>query len=136
MLHLLDTDTVIYILKRRPPAVAAHFEKCAPEEVAISSISIAELMFGAEKSQHPAKARRAVERIAELLQVLPFDEGAARVYGKVRSRLERLGTPIGALDTLIGAHALSARATLVTNNVREFERIPGLRVENWISPPA
>jgi tRNA(fMet)-specific endonuclease VapC len=70
-------------------------------------------------------------RIADLLRVLPFDEGGARVYGKVRSQLEKLGTPIGALDTLIGAHALSARATLVTNNVREFERIPGLRVENW-----
>ena len=131
MLHLLDTDTVIYILKRRPPDVAAHFERCSPEEVAISALSIAELMVGAEKSQHPVKARRAVERIANSLPVLPFDEGAARVYGKVRSHLEKLGTPIGALDTLIGAHALSARATLVTNNVREFERIPGLRVENW-----
>lgn len=131
MLHLLDTDTVIYILKRRPPDVAAHFERCSPEEVAISALSIAELMYGAEKSQHPVKARRAVERIANSLPVLPFDEGAARVYGKVRSHLEKLGTPIGALDALVGAHALSARATLVTNNVREFERIPGLRVENW-----
>lgn len=131
MLRLLDTDTVIYILKRRPPDVAAQFERCTPEEVAISAISIAELMFGAEKSQHPVRARRAVERIADLLLVLPFDESAARIYGKVRSDLEKLGTPIGALDTLIGAHALSARATLVTNNVREFERIPGLRVENW-----
>jgi tRNA(fMet)-specific endonuclease VapC len=131
MLNLLDTDTVIYILKRRPPHVAAHFERCSPEELAISAVSIAELMYGAEKSQHPVKARRAVERIANFLRVLPFDEGAAKVYGRVRSQLEKLGTPIGALDTLIGAHALSARATLVTNNVREFERIPGLRVENW-----
>jgi len=131
MLRLLDTDTVIYILKHRPPGVAAHFERCSPEEVAISAVSIAELMFGAEKSRNPVKARRAVEKIAELLQVLPFDEGAARVYGRVRSHLEKLGTPIGALDTLIGAHALFAHATLVTNNVREFERIPGLRVENW-----
>ena len=77
------------------------------------------------------KARRAVGRIADILRVLPFDERAARAYGKVRNHLEKLGTPIGALDTLIGAHALSARATLVTNNVREFERVPGLRVENW-----
>lgn len=133
MLYLLDTDTVIYILKRRPPDVAVHFERITPEDVAISAVSIAELVFGAEKSQHPVRARRAVERIADLLRVLPFDEGAAKIHGKVRSHLERLGTPIGALDTLIGAHALSARATLVTNNVREFERIPGLRVENWVS---
>ena len=131
MLRLLDTDTVIYILKRRPPDVAVHFERCSPEEVAISVVSIAELMYGAEKSQNPVRARRAVERVAGVLRVLPFDESAARIYGKVRSHLEKLGTPIGALDTLIGAHALSARATLVTNNVREFERIPGLRVENW-----
>jgi tRNA(fMet)-specific endonuclease VapC len=131
MLHLLDTDTVIYVLKRRPPEVAAHFERCSPEEVAISVVSIAELMYGAEKSQNPVRARRAVERVAGVLRVLPFDESAARIYGKVRSHLEKLGTPIGALDTLIGAHALSVHATLVTNNVREFERIPGLRVENW-----
>ena len=131
MLHVLDTDTVIYILKRRPPDVAAHFERCTPEEVAISAVSVAELMYGAEKSQHPVKARRAVERVANFLRVLPFDERAARVYGRVRGHLEKLGTPIGALDTLIGAHALSVHATLVTNNVREFERIPGLKVENW-----
>jgi len=128
MLHLLDTDTVIYVLKRRPPEVAAHFERCSPEEVAISVVSIAELMYGSEKSQNPVRARRAVERVAGVLRVLPFDESAARIYGKVRSHLEKLGTPIGALDTLIGAHALSVHATLVTNNVREFERIPGLRV--------
>jgi tRNA(fMet)-specific endonuclease VapC len=133
MLHLLDTDTIIFILKRRPPDVAARFERLSPEEVAVSTISIAELMFGAEKSHSPARARRAVERIARVLRVIPFDEGAARAYGKVRGHVEQRGTPIGALDTLIAAHALSARATLVTNNTREFARVPGLRLENWTS---
>jgi tRNA(fMet)-specific endonuclease VapC len=132
MLHLLDTDTVIYILKRRPPAVATRFEKLSPEDVGLSVISLAELMFGAEKSQSAARARRAVEQLAEILQVLPFDEGAARVYGRLRSRLEKEGTPIGALDTLIAAHALSLKATLVTNNTREFRRVPGLRLVNWV----
>jgi tRNA(fMet)-specific endonuclease VapC len=133
MLRLLDTDTIIYILKRRPPDVAARFEKLSPEDVAISAVSVAELMFGAEKSQQPGRARRAVERIAEVLRVVPFDEGAARTYGKVRAHLERGGTPIGALDTLIAAHALSVRATLVTNNTREFARVPGLKLENWVT---
>jgi len=132
MLYLLDTDTLIYILKRRPPDVAARFEKMSPEDVAVSVISIAELMFGAEKSRSPARARRAVQKIAEVLRVLPFDEGAARVYGRLRARLEQRGTPIGALDTLIAAHALSLRATLVTNNTREFARDPDLEVENWV----
>lgn len=107
MLHLLDTDTVIYILKRRPPAVASRFEKLSPEDVGLSVISLAELMFGAEKSQSVARSRRAVEKLAEILRVFPFDEGAARVYGRLRSQLEEGGTPIGALDTLIAAHALS-----------------------------
>ncbi len=133
MRYLLDTDTLIYILKRRPPDVAARFEKMSPEDVAISMISMAELMFGAEKSGSPARARRAVEKIAEVLRVLPLDEGAARVYGKLRAQLEKRGTPIGALDTLIAAHALSLRATLVTNNTREFARVPGLQVENWVA---
>ena len=133
MLYLLDTDTLIYILKRRPPDVAARFEKMSPEDVAISMISMAELMFGAEKSGSPARARRAVEKIAEVLRVLPLDEGAARVYGKLREQLEKRGTPIDALDTLIAAHALSLRATLVTNNTREFARVPGLQVENWVA---
>lgn len=132
MLYLLDTDTLIYILKRRPPDVAARFEKISADDVAISMISMAELMFGAEKSGSPARARRAVEKIAEVLRVLPLDEGAARVYGKLRAQLEQRGTPIGALDTLIAAHALSLRATLVTNNTKEFARVPGLQVENWV----
>lgn len=130
-MYLLDTDTLIYILKRRPPAVASRFEKLSPEDVAVSVVTLAELLFGAEKSREPAEARRAVERVAEVLRVVPFDDDAARAYGKLRSRLEKRGTPIGALDTLIAAHALSLRATLVTNNTREFSRVPGLRLENW-----
>jgi tRNA(fMet)-specific endonuclease VapC len=129
---LLDTDTLIYILKRRPPAVAARFEKLSPEEVAVSALSMAELTFGAEKSERTARSRRAVERVANVLPVLPFDVDAARAYGRLRRHLERRGTPIGALDTLIAAHALALRATLVTKNTRGFARVPGLKVENWV----
>lgn len=132
MIFLLDTDTLIYILKRRPPSVAARFEKLSPAEVAVSSISMAELTYGAEKSGRPARSRRAVERVAEVLPVLPFDADAARAYGRLRRHLEQRGTPIGALDTLIAAHALALRATLVTNNTREFARVPDLKVENWV----
>ncbi len=132
MLYLLDTDTVIYILKRRPPSVAARFERLPAENVGISAISVAELMFGAEKSREAARSRQAVEKVAEILRVFPFDGNAASAYGRLRARLEQRGTPIGALDTLIGAHALSLRATLVTNNTREFARVAGLKVENWI----
>ena len=132
MIFLLDTDTLIYILKRRPPSVAARFEKLSPEEVAVSAISMAELTFGAERSERPARGRRAVERVADVLAVLPFDADAARAYGRLRRHLEQRGTPMGALDTLIAAHALALRATLVTNNTREFARVPGLKVENWV----
>jgi len=132
VIFLLDTDTLIYILKRRPPSVAARVERLSPEGVAVSAISMAELTFGAEKSAHPTRSRRAVERVAEVLPVLPFDADAARAYGRLRRHLEQRGTPIGALDTLIAAHALALRATLVTNNTREFTRVPGLKVENWV----
>lgn len=131
MRYLLDTNIVIYTIKRRPPQVAARFAERQAGELCLSSISLSELLFGAAKSQQPAKALEAISAIGEALEVVPFDEAAARAYGPLRAELERHGRPIGALDTLIAAHALSLDATLVTHNVSEFSRVPGLRVEDW-----
>ena len=93
---------------------------------------MAQLMFGASKSTRPRRAQQAIEALADILEVLPFDTAAARRYGPLRAHLQRRGTPIDALDTLIAAHGLALGAVLVTNNVREFARIPRLKVENWV----
>ncbi|MFA5242569.1 MAG: PIN domain-containing protein [Sulfuricella sp.] len=131
MRYLLDTNIVIYIIKRRPPEVAARFAELRADELCLSSISLSELLFGAAKSQQPAKAMEAISAIGEVLEIAAFDQAAARAYGPLRAELERQGRPIGALDTLIAAHALSLDATLVTHNIGEFSRVPGLRVEDW-----
>ena len=131
MRYLLDTNIVIYIIKRRPPEVAARFAELQADELCLSSISLSELLFGAAKSQQPAKAMEAISAIGEVLEIAAFDQAAARAYGPLRAELERQGRPIGALDTLIAAHALSLDATLVTHNIGEFSRVPGLRVEDW-----
>ncbi len=129
---LLDTNICIYIINRRPPAVFERFAGLRVGEVAISSITGAELMFGVEKSGS-SRNRDALEKFMAPLEILPFDEAAMRAYGALRAALSRSGTPIGALDLLIGAHALSRGLTLVSNNLREFERLPGLRLANWIA---
>lgn len=129
-LYLLDTNICIYIINRRPPQVFEHFAGKAFGQVAISSISGAELHFGVAKSGSE-RNRLALEKFLAPLAVLAFDEAAMRSYGALRSELESAGRPIGALDTLIAAHALSLGATLVTHNLREFERVPGLNVETW-----
>ena len=107
------------------------FKRRAVGEVGISSITLAELAFGAAKSQQPERNRAALEEFVLPLQVAPFDEAAAKVYGAVRAELERRGAPIGALDTLIAAHALSLGATLVSHNTKEFSRVAGLRLADW-----
>ncbi len=128
---MLDTDMCIYLIKRRSPTVIRKLQERRPTEVCISSITMAELQYGVEKSEARDKNASALVRFLAPLDILHFDHNAAIAYGQVRAHLERKGRPIGALDTLIGAHALSAGATLVTNNVREFRRLPGLKVENW-----
>lgn len=100
-------------------------------EIGISVITLAELEYGASKSGYPTKNRAALEQFISPLNVAPFDKQATASYGKIRALLEKRGTPIGAMDLLIAAHALSLGVRLVTNNVKEFKRVPGLRVENW-----
>jgi tRNA(fMet)-specific endonuclease VapC len=129
--YLLDTNTCIYIINRRPEQVFEHFVGRCIGEIAISSITGAELAFGVDKSGS-VRNRQALDKFLAPLEILPFDEAAMRRYGPLRSQLERQGQPIGALDLLIAGHALALDVTLVTNNLREFKRVPGLRLENWV----
>jgi tRNA(fMet)-specific endonuclease VapC len=129
---MLDTDICIALIKRQPPELIAKLRKHKPGEIAISSITLAELHFGVSKSAQVEKNRAALDQFLLPLEILPFDDVSAECYGQVRAALELGGTPIGPLDTLIASHALSINATIVTNNVREFSRVRGLRVQNWM----
>ncbi len=128
---LLDTNVCIYLIKKRPPSVLKRFDALPAGTVAISSITVAELEFGVQKSQYPFQNQQALEEFLLPLVILDFDHQAARRYGKLRAWLESRGKTIGALDMLIAAHALSEGLPLATNNVREFSRVPDLKVLNW-----
>lgn len=132
MEYLLDTNICIYLIKNRPEVVLNKFKNLPLGAVGISSISIAELQFGVDKSQHREKNQHALNQLLIPLEIVAFDYEAAIEYGKIRNELEKSGTPIGPLDTLIAAHAKSLKAVLVSNNEREFKRIQGLTVENWV----
>jgi len=134
MRYLLDTDTLIYVLNARPhhEAVLQRFDREPRRNLVVSAITLAELRFGIAKSRKPEAARIAMHRVCDALNVAPFEENAAAHYGPLRAALEASGTPIGPLDTLIAAHALSLRLVLVTGNLREFSRVPGLRCESWL----
>lgn len=129
--YLLDTNIVIYVIKRRPVAVLGKFN-AAQGRMAVSSITLAELIHGAQKSSAPARNLAVVEDFFSRLEVLPYGPKAAWHYGSIRSALEKSGTPIGVNDLHIAGHARSEGLTLVSNNVREFERVPGLVLENWV----
>jgi tRNA(fMet)-specific endonuclease VapC len=129
--HLLDTNTCIYLINRRPAKVFERFAGRHIGEIAISSITGAELAFGVAKSVS-RRNQQALDKFLAPLDILPFDETAMRRYGVLRSDLERRGTPIGTLDLLIAAHALALNATLVSNNLREFQRVEGLALQNWL----
>lgn len=131
MKYLLDTNICIYVIKKRPTRALTRFSQHAVGDIGISSITVGELAYGVERSRDTATNRRALEQFLLPLAVLPFDRASALAYGDVRAKLESRGRAIGPLDTLIGAQALAHDLTLVTNNVREFKRIPGLAVENW-----
>ena len=132
MNFLLDTNICIYLIKQKPPEVLQKFKAYNVGDIGISSISVAELEFGVYKSQFPERNQQALEQFLLPLTIVDFDAGAAKMYGKVRAILEKQGTPIGSLDTLIAAHALSLQITLITNNVKEFSRVPNLKLENWV----
>lgn len=130
MRFLLDTDTCVYAMKQHP-RVLARLLASTRADVAISVVTEAELRTGAAKSSAPARTLQRVESFIAPLSILPFESGDAAAYASIRSRLERAGTPIGPLDTLIVAQALARKLVLVTNNEREFRRAPALKLENW-----
>lgn len=130
MRYMLDTNICIYAIKHKPLAVIEALRAHAADGIGLSSVSAAELIFGATKSGS-AKNLAALERFLAPLEIADFDMPAAHAYGRLRWELERGGQPIGPLDTQIAAHALSLEVTLVTNNLREFNRVPGLLTENW-----
>ncbi len=129
--YLLDTNIVIYVMKRRPLEVLQAFNKNA-NRLAISTITLAELIYGAEKSKRVEQNLNAVEDFVSHLEVLPYDANATQHYGQIKAFLERGGKPIGVNDIHIAAHARSRGLTLVTNNLSEFKRVPNLALENWI----
>jgi tRNA(fMet)-specific endonuclease VapC len=128
--YMLDTHICIYVINARPPKVLARFRQERLGSIGVSSVTAAELAFGVAKSGS-ARNREALEMFLAPLEVMPFDASAVWRYGELRAGLERRGQPIGALDTMIAAHALAANTILVTNSTREFARVPALRLENW-----
>ena len=131
-MYLLDTNICIYIIKRRPEKVFKKFRSLSIGQVGISSITHSELCFGVKKSKYANRNESALNQFTAPLEVLAYPEEAGMIYGTIRAQLEREGKPMGPLDTLIAAHAHYLGYTLITNNLSEFSRVEGLRVENWL----
>jgi tRNA(fMet)-specific endonuclease VapC len=129
---MLDTNICIYLIKQRPQSLLDRFRLFPVGEIGMSVITLAELQYGVSKSSRPKQNREALEQFLSPLEVAAFDRRATVAYGTVRAALEKKGRPIGAMDLLIAAHALSLGVRLVTNDEREFRHVPGLRVENWV----
>jgi tRNA(fMet)-specific endonuclease VapC len=129
---MLDTNTCIALIKRKPVNALQKFNKYQVGDIGISAVTLAELRYGVSKSQHQAKNQTALDEFMLPLEVAAFDEQATVAYGVLRAALEKQGMPIGPLDTMIAAHALSLGVTLVTNNTREFNRVPKLAVVDWV----
>ena len=131
--YLLDTNICIYLTKQQHPALTARFQNLAENEVAMSVITYGELQFGAQKSQKPKQVLEALERLSLAIHVLVMMHDTSQHYGEIRAHLQKQGTPIGNNDLWIAAHARAEGLILVTNNMREFERVPDLKVENWVA---
>jgi tRNA(fMet)-specific endonuclease VapC len=132
MRWMLDTDTCIAFLNPQRWRPSARLETVLLDDVGISSITLAELHAGIAKSERSCENAESLYQLLAKLEIAPFDETAAAVYGAIRARLERRGTPIGPMDLLIAAHAMSANVTLVTHNTREYERLVDLQLEDWL----
>ena len=131
MRYMLDTNICVYAIKHKPEKVIRELKRHDPSDVCVSSVTYAELVHGIEKSAFVEKNRLALSMLLANIEILDFDVYAADCYGKIRADLEKKGTPIGPLDTMIAGHALSLGYTVVTNNVREFQRVSDLLIENW-----
>ena len=131
MRYMLDTNICIYAIKHKPQKVFLKLQEVNPEDVCVSSITYAELVHGVEKSAAIEKNRLALSMLFANIEILDFDVDAANCYGKIRADLEKKGTPIGSLDMMIAGHTMSKGYIVVTNNVKEFSRVPNLKIENW-----
>jgi tRNA(fMet)-specific endonuclease VapC len=134
MIVMLDTNTCIALIKRKPLHTLQKFTEYQVGDIGISAVTLAELRYGVSKSLHQAKNQAALDAFILPLELADFDEPATLAYGMLRALLEKKGTPIGPLDTMIAAHALSLGVILVTNNTREFNRVAELKVVDWIDP--
>lgn len=132
MIYLLDTNICIYTIKQKPEQLFDRFRRLEVGSAGISTITLSELYYGAEKSANPVKNKLALEQFLIPLEIIDFDYKAGVEYGQIRTKLEKKGLPIGSLDLLIAAHAKSLALILVTNNEKEFKRVEGLKVENWV----
>jgi tRNA(fMet)-specific endonuclease VapC len=133
MKFMLDTNICIYIIKRSPSDAIRRFKRTAISQIGISSITLSELFYGVSKSSRPQQNLIALTQFIAPLEILSYGDEAAQCYGGLRACLEKQGTPLGSLDMLIAAHALSISCTLITNNKREFSRVPNLKIENWVN---
>ena len=133
-MYLLDTNICIYIINKKPKIAVAKIKKHKPHEIKLSAVSIGELEYGAAKSSNREKNRNALIQFASAFDILPFDDTDAEIYGLIRADLEKRGEIIGPYDMQIAAQAIARDLILVTNNTKEFERIPNMRIENWIIP--
>ena len=132
MIRLLDTNTCIYFLNRASEKVVQQFKELSPSQIKLPSITVAELYYGAEKSKFKAKNREKVKRFVSTFEIVSFDEKACTAYAKIRHSLERSGTPVGPMDLLIASIGLAHNFTVVTNNIKEFKRVKGLKLQNWV----
>jgi tRNA(fMet)-specific endonuclease VapC len=133
MKYMLDTNICLYLIKKKPENVLINLHSKIVDGVTISAITLAELMHGVEASAYPEKNALALNQFLSIVDILPFDDEAASEYGKICATLRRQGTPIGAMDMLIAAHAKAKGLIVVTNNIREFKRVEGLGLENWVN---
>ncbi len=133
MKYMLDTNICVYLIRKKNPVLIQKLAGYPVLDIGLSSITVAELQFGVQKSSQPTQNQQALDQFLVPFTIVDFDYEAATAYGRIRAYLEAQGTPIGSLDTLIAAQALSQGLTLVTNNTREFSRIPDLLLEDWSS---
>jgi len=131
-MYLLDTTICIYIIKKKPADVLKIIKTKSKKDIYISSITIAELEYGIAKSQFPEKNKIALIEFLSIFNILPFDDNDAVGFGEIKKKLEKKGKIIGPMDLLLAAQAKSKKLTLVTNNTKEFERVEGLKIENWL----
>ncbi len=132
MNHLLDTNTCIYFLNRTSERIISQFTRLSPSVIKLPSVTVAELFYGAEKSKAKKKNLAIVENFISTFEIIPFDEKCCKTYARIRASLEKVGAPIGPMDLLMASISLANNFTLITNNVREFRRVKGLKLENWL----